>query len=861
VSAGFVARARRDLTWIARETRRSRGRLAFFVACLAVGVAAVVSVASLGAGLDEAIRLRARELLAADLAVEGRRPVPDEIDAVLAEFPGHERTDVQEMVTLAAVPGRDDLCELKVVGGRYPYYGDIGLRPEPEGPRAERLAGLLDERHCVVGTDLLERLDLAVTDELLIGGKPFVIAAELLAEPDRLDFSMTLGPRVFLDFAGLERAGLDKRGSRIEHRVLIRLPELASAGAPAERARLDRLVARLESELPNAELFDIETWADAQPTLRRALRQIGSFLGLAALLSLWIGGIGVAQTVRAWLAARLDAIAIYKCLGLRPREIVGLFATQVLLLGLAGSLVGALGGIGFARWVPVLAGDLLPDGFVQPWQPRAIARGLGLGVGIALLFGLPPLFAVLRVPALRVLRRDVEPLPSLNRARRLTALGVLAGLFLTAWFQSGSLERGAAFTGGSLAVAGALYGAARGLVHLCGRLPRERLGFVLRYGIAALARPGAGTLGAIVALGFGVLAILAMHLVETRLRTELRTALPLDAPTTFLVDIQPEQWPGVRELLSEHDVQRLDSVPVVVARLAAVDGRSTDEIAAERIEGAEDERETRWILTREQRLTWLDELPEDNRVLRGELWADERAEVSIEEGYAEDLGVDVGSTLVFDVQGVPLELLITSVRAVDWRSFSINFFLVVEPGVLDRAPAMRVAAFQVDPAGERALQDRLAAEFGNVTLIPVRDVLETLSTLLGRLAGGVRLLGAFTVLAGIVILFGSVAASALRRNREAALFKALGLGRLATCGIFAIEHALVGLAAGGVGAAGACGLAWSVVTHGFELDFHFAPVPVALAIAGTVAGTIVAGLGAGLAALWRPPIVVLRDAA
>ncbi|HEX6201655.1 MAG TPA: FtsX-like permease family protein, partial [Thermoanaerobaculia bacterium] len=832
------------LRGLARESRGERGRIAFFAGCLAVGVAAVVAVAGLSASLDAGIRGEARQLLAADLAVEANRPLPDGLRERLAAVGADATAEVREMVTVVAAPpvdgrpGPSQLVEVKAVEPGYPFYGRLAL--EPDRP----LADLLDARSTVVAPDLLARLGLAVGDPLAIGGQPFTVAGTVAAEPDRVGLGLAMGPRVFLSLDGLDRAGLIQRGSRVEYRLLARLaPEAAGPEG------LDAATAALARELPPE--VDVETWRDAQPGRRRQVRRVERFLGLVALLSLLVGGVGVAQTVRAWLAGRLDAIAVLRCLGMRPREVAALYLGQTALLGLAGSLAGMLAGIGLVVALPRMFPELVPARLVDPVQPWALLRGLGLGIGVALLFGIPPLAAVRRVPPVRVLRRNAEPLPAARWAWLATAAAVAGGVFALAAFQSRSLELGGRFTLGlalataALALAGrALVAVARRLPELLRRLPglAGRRGLALRQGVAGLARPGAGTLSALVALGLGTLVVLAMALVELHLTDALDADLPEDAPTAFLVDVQPHQWAGVREMLEAAGGEDVTSVPVVMARIAAIDGVPAAELAEprprapqaaaggqggggggssnQRPDRPEDRAPDRWALTREQRLTYLaaDELPDDNQLVAGALWQDPRPEVSVEDDFARDLGVGLGTRLTFDVQGVPIDLWVTSLRRVDWGTFGINFFLVVEPGVLDDAPQQRLATARLPAGSEQGLQDAIAARYPNVTLLRLREILEKIVAVLERIGLAVSLLGGFTVVAGVAILGGAVSAAAARRGREVALLKTLGF------------------------------------TRGMELDWSWHPLPFAVAFLGTALLATAAGLAASGRALARKPV-------
>ncbi len=835
----------------AREVRGLGMRLVFFVASLAVGVAAVVAVAGLGEATRSSVRTQARELLAADLAVSSRRPLPDGVAQVVAAA-GGEMVEVRELATVAVAEasGRSRLVELKAVGPGYPYYGV--LRVEPARPLAE----LLGTDGAVAAPETLAQLGLAVGDRVLVGGKAFTVTATLVDEPDRSLGPFTLGPRLLIGLDGLARTDLVALGSRVGFRALVRMPPAADLAGLARRIRA----------LPDGAWLRVRTASDAQPAVSRGISRVERYLGLVALLSLLIGGVGVAQTVRSWLATRLDAIAVLRCLGVTTGEVTALYLGQTAVLGLAASLLGGLAGIAVEAAAPRLVGSVLPLLAVDPWLPGPWLRGLAIGLGVAVLFGAPPLLAARRVPPIRVLRRSVDPIPLGRLTRALVGLGLVVGVAGLAYAQTGDATLAATFTGALMVSVAALAVAARAVVAGLTRLPLDRLPLVLRHGLAGLARPGADTVASVVALGLGVLVVLTMSLVERRLTAQLDAELPRGAPSLFFVDVQPDQWPGLEGILTSEGAAGVDSAPVVMARLREVDGRSVESESLREQAREEDggdgrqDRENRWALTREQRLTYGAELPPDNTLVAGHWWDDAAPnEVSIEEDYARSIGAGLGSVLRFDVQGVPVELVVTSLRRVEWRTFRINFFLIVKPGVLDAAPQWRLVAATVPRAAEQPLQDRVAARFPNVTVIPVRAVLEKISAVLDRLGLGVRLLGGFTVLAGIAILGGAASASAARRGREVALLKAVGCTRRQVAAAFAVEYAVTGLVAGLIGAAGGSLAAWAVVTRGLELSWRLDPGALTTAMALAVVLATVAGLAVSVRALSRRPIEVLRE--
>lgn len=840
------------LRYAAAEARGALARLGFYVACLGVGVAAVVAVAGLTDALDRGIRDKARTLLAADLSISGRRPLPDGIDQRLAELGALETTHVRELVTVVAAPrgpdgepGRSRLVELKVVEGRYPFYGE--LRLQPDAPLEE----LLRDGGAVVGPELLEFLDLGVGDPLRIGQASLTVRGIVENEPDRLSISFSLAPRVFLDSAALERTGLAAYGSRVEHTALARFP------AGAGREDLEAARQALVDGLVDAAYYEIETWRDAQPNVRRGLARVERYVGLVALLSLVVGAIGVAQAVRAFLASRLDAIAVLRCLGVPPRHVFALYIAEAGVVGAAGGALGAALGLLALGAVPWLWPGLVRADLVQVWQPAALLRGLLLGVLVAVVFSLPSLASVARVPPARVFRRTAEPLPAPRWARIGIALTVAFGLLAVASWQGRSLMLGGVFTVGFAGVFGALTLAAWGMTGAASRIRATGWAPWARHGIAALARPGAATLGAVTALGVGISIVLALLLVERRLSAQLGQEVPEDAPSVFLIDVQPDQLSGLRDTLERAGAEGIDAAPMVVGRLLEIDGTPV----SERIEQAKEDGDgqRRWALSREQRMTWGEELPEDNEVIAGELWSEpETGEVSLEADFAEELGVDVGSTLRFDIQGVPVSTRVTSLRRVDWTSFSINFFIHAEPSALEGAPHVFIVTARVRPGTEQALQDRIAADFPNVTVLRVRQVLDRVVSLLNELGLGVRAVGGFTVVAGLAILGGAVSAGSLRRRREVALLKTLGMTRPAVVAAFGLEYALLGLVAGIIGTGAGIGLAWAVSTQLLDLGWSLPWMPPLAAAMASILLSVAGGLAASAGALREPPAAVLR---
>jgi putative ABC transport system permease protein len=838
-----------------RLARGARARLVFFTACIAVGVAAVVGVAALVDAIDLGIRSRSRELLGGDLAIESRGPLPE----VIALLPRELRTPSPRRVEMCVLSsmvhtgaGASRLAELKAIDAAasgYPLAGRLELSP------ARPLAQLLDDHSVLVARALAESERLQLGDDLYIGGQRFVVRGLIEREPDPLSFNFSFGPRVLMTKRALESTGLLALGHRVRYRTLLRF----AGEVPSDQ--LAQFKRSLEAHLPGGGSFvRVETHADAQPALRRSLERVRSYLGLLALLSLLVASAGVAQIVSTWLYEIRADTAILRCLGLRPSEIAWLYLGHVLLLALAGSLLGCAVGAVLPMLIAHWHRELVPPDFGFGLRPATLARGVALGMGIAAVFSLLPLSAVWRVPPAQVLRAEATQLPAPRSLQLMAAGALLIALIASAQIEARHWPAALGFSALVVLLSLLLWAAARALIWSVERLPRRRISAFVWHAAAALARPGAGVIGSIVALGMGNLVVLSIVLIESTLTHELTSALPSGAPNLFMLDIQVDQWSAVERIARAAGARRLERVPVVMARLSAIDGRGVAALVQARAPHESDVERARWVFTREQRLTSLQHLPDDNRIVAGSLWRKPGVnELSVERDFAKDLGVQLGSHLRFDVQGVPIEFEVTSLRTVEWRSLSVNFFLVAKPGALDDAPQFLLGAARVPTGAQQRMQDQLAEEVPNVTVLRVQALIEQAVALLTQLGLAVRGLGAFAALSGVIILAGSVAASRLARAREAALLKALGLTRGQVLLLFTIEYALTGAVAGLLAVAGAYALASAFSRELLQLT----EAPSWRLCAGgflvSVGLAVVAGLLASARALQAPVLETLRE--
>jgi putative ABC transport system permease protein len=841
-----------------RETRGSFRHFLFFLACIALGVGALVGVTGFSASLEQTIRKEARSLLAADVEVRTNRPLDAaglaRLDA-LGER-GIRLTTTREMVAMASNPttGETQLVELKAVEAGYPFYGRLTAEPSDA-------VALFDDRGAALAEQgLLIRLGVRVGERIRLGRTDVTIAGVITKEPDRIAGAFSLGPRLLISERTLTETALVQPGSRVRYRYLLKLPPGASAAGLAEE---------LKSAF-SSEGAEVNAYDTAQPRLSRFLTNLTTYVGLIGLIALLVGGIGVANSVQAFMKERLDTLAILKCVGADSRTLLTIYLLQTLLLGALGSLSGILLGLGVEGLLPGLMSGLLPVTVERSYALAPMARGVAMGMLTALLFALWPLLAIRRVPPARLFRREVSDeesmttgggwIPSWDRWQWIAALCIVAALAGLLLWQIGSLRIGVVFIGVLALSLLALAGGARGIVALVRSMAPRSL--VLRQGLANLYRPGSQAATAILSVGIGVTVIVAIVVVEASLMRQIRDNLPTEAPSFFFIDIQRDQREPFARFFADRHLQA-ELTPIARARLQAVGEQTVSAMSAS---GGLEGRRDAWYFQREYVVTVQASLPKGNRVVAGRWWDDgaarERPLVSIEQEAAHHLGVTVGSTLTFDLQGRLVTATVASLREVNWGSLTTNFFVIFSPGALDETAMTAIATVRTPPddlAGDLAIQRAVVAAFPNVTAINIRHVLDAIGSVLTRLARVVRLMALFTVTAGLLVLAGAIATSRYRRLREAVILKTLGATRGVIVRIFAVEYACLGATAGAIGAALASLLAFVLLHFFLELPWSVEPVRLSSGLLGATLLTLLTGFLASYRLLGRKPLAVLRQ--
>lgn len=843
------------LKMVGREGRASWRRLLFFFVCVAIGVGAIVALRSVIQSVRGAMVAEARTLTAADVVISTNRPwQPDARARIDARLSAAGVADVSAAVETATMARPADpasevarTVELQGVQPGFPYYGRVEL----EGG-AEYSHALLKGQGALVRPELLAQLDVSVGDQIVLGEMTFTIRGVVLSEPGRRLGFFSFGPRVLIDLADMERTGLLRLGSRARHQILVKAPDAA----------IDGLVTALRGDFED-QFVNVRSYRSTEDRLSEDLRRAENYLSLIGFVIVILGGIGVWSVTRVFVRQKLRAIAILKCLGATTAQVLTVYLAEVLLLGLLGSLLGVL----LARAALLAVPASLTSGFgvVPALTWSAAWQGVTIGLLVSLLFSVVPLLEIRRVRPLLLLRDEAarEPGTSASRWwRRIDWVQVAAGVLVTAalvavasW-QAASLRVGLLVCGAFVAVAVVLYVAGLALVWLIRPL-RHTPWFPLRHAVISVSRPGSQTRVILLAVGLGAFFLIGVRSLQTNLLDAFRIDLRRDGPDLFLVDIQPDQEPGVRAFLArtnpEYEARLL---PVLRARVVGVRGQALN------LEGFEEVR-AQGGLSREFVVTYRDHLEANERLLSGAFPAGPAAspEVTIEEGIMRRYGITVGDTMRFDVLGRLVDAKVIGVREVEWADArSGGFMFVFRPGVFEQAPKTYIAAARGPerPADRARLQRDLVVEYPNVSVIDVREVAQTVEGVANNVTLAVSIVGLIALLAGVLILVGAVAMTKFQRLHESAVFKTLGASTRTLATMLALEYGTLGALAGGIGAVTSLGLSWAICR--FVLDIRWSPTPVVVGVGLVATAALVGVLGvlASLDVLRRRPLAILR---
>jgi len=833
----------------AREMRASWKRLLFFFICIAIGVGAIVALRSVIQSVRTTFAGEARSLISADAVINSNQPLKPELVAQIEarlKAAGAVSTRSAELATMTRPADRPDgrarMVELRAVESAFPYYGEMKLEGQSYSHELLRNFGVL------VRPELLAQLDVKIGDLLSIGSQRFTIRGVIESEPGRRLGAFSIGPRVFVDLADLEKTGLLAFGSRVSWQRLIKVSD----------AGFDPLVAGLREEVAD-DFARVRSYKSTEDSMGDDFALAENYLSLVGLVIVILGGIGVSSVTRVFVQQKMKSIAVLKCVGARSSQLLAIYVAQVIVLGLAGSLLGVGMAEAAMRAIPSLVGNVAPGvEIVYALTLPAIVQGLAIGLLVSLLFSLVPLLDVRHVkPSL--LLRDEARTHRPDVLQIVVTVIVVSGLVAITMWQAGSVRVGGIVAGGFAATALVLHFAGSLLIRVISPLARAK-SFALRHAVLQLSRPGSQMRIVLLSVGLGSFFIIGVRSLQESLVNQFSTRMSADSPDMFMLDVQKDQVAPVEAVIARHlepGITPPRLVPVLRARVVGVSGREMN------LENFADVR-GRGSLSREFTITFRAKLEANERVVQGQFWDETPSaepEVSVEQFLNEEHKINVGDTVRFDVLGRVISAKVTSVRVIEWSdSRAGGFMFLFRPGVLEQAPHSYVGFIRgpQDVEQRGRLQTALVGVAPNVSVIDGREILQAVKAVIDNVTLAVTVVGTLVVLSGLMILIGAVAMTKFRRVYEAAIFKTLGATRGLIAAVLVFEYGLLGVLAGTIGAGGAIGLTWAVSR--WVLEIPFTP-PFAISSVGVVVTTLLVSM-IGVISSWevlqRKPLATLR---
>ena len=825
-----------------RDSRKNPGRLWLFILSIIFGVAALVALKSFSENLKFDIQNESKSLLGADLSISSNSAFTTAVEQIMDSIPG-DRSDLVNFVSMALFPKSQDtkLVQVNALSGRYPYYGSFTTVPEGANTKFYAGEGVLCDR------SLQLQYALEVGDSVRLGNQSFAIVGFLISAPGRAGLESAIAPLVYMPAKNLENTGLLQKGSRITFSRFFKLPENKDVTEALSRwAPIFKL-----------NNTQVETVENRKESLGKAFGNMSDFLNLIAFISLLLGCIGVGSGVHLYIKDKISSIAVLRCLGVSASQTFSIYVIQVIVMAFFGSLIGIMLGSTIQVFLPVVLADFLPiqDASTNlSWS--AVGQGLTVGIVFSVVFALIPLISIRKISPLQTLRMSYEDekLPN-DPLKTIFYLAILLLMFLFAWLQIGDLKLAAGFILGTIAFFLLIALTAWVLTSILKKLRIQQFPFVVRQAMANMYRPDNQTFILMLVIGLGVMLITTLYNIQNLLLDQVSLAGSGAQPNTILFDIQASQKDEVASLVRKEGLPIIQEVPIVTMRLESIDGRSKMQA---------DTTIPEWVFDREYRSSYRDTLIDTETIIDGkwhtEMPKDGQVYVSLSDRVSKPMHAEVGTRLVFNVQGVPVEAVVSSIRKVDFNRVQTNFFVVFPSGILEKAPQFYVVVSKTNnPTEAAALQRKVVGQFPNVSFIDLTQILKTAETILNKVTFVIRFMASFSILTGLLVLIGSIFLSRRQRIKESILLRTLGASSQTVILINAIEYFLLGITASLTGIILAIATTFVLSKWVFSVPFSMDIKATAIiCIALSLITMILGWLGArGL--LKKSPLEVLRN--
>jgi putative ABC transport system permease protein len=844
-----------SLAW--RESRTARRRLLLYMSSISLGVAALVAIDSFSSNIIQSVRDQSRALMGGDISFSSSKPIPPGIDSLFDSLSRHgvAFARVTTFPSMAVVPRTSGtrFSQVRGVTENYPFYGKIVTEP------AGRWQTLQQGPYAIVDPALLTTLDARVGDTLRLGFGTFTIIASVKDVPGAAGIAEMLGPRIFIPARYIAETQLLVFGSTADRTVLAKIP----GGADP-----DKFVKPLKKRVEDQQVR-VRTVTQSEMATADAIENLSDFIGIVGLVALLLGGIGVASGVRAFVARKIDTVAVLRCLGASSGQVLIIYVVQAAAMGLAGAAAGVLLGVIVQFALPHVLSDFLPIDVHVSLVPSAIVDGLAVGGWIALVFALRPLLALRNVSPLQTLRRDTDAdvlrMRWTDAPRIVVDVALVASVLAIALSRARTTKQAVGMSAATGVAVLALVASAALLSWAARKGLRTRWPYVMRQGVANLYRPGNQTRAVILALGFGAFLVSTLYLVQNNILRRFTVAADESRGNVVFFDVQQDQGAGLDSMVRAAADRVVQTAPVITMRIAAINGKRVSDMTA--VPRGQRGR-AGWALRREFRSTYRDKPASSETIVAGKWFSDsalrapaDTGEISMEDGIAKELNVKLGDVIVWNVQGVEIPTRITSLRKVIWTRFEPNFFVVFAPPILRGAPSQLILLAEVKDERQVALLQRsVVNRFPNVSSIDLSAIKRTVDKIVERASLAIRFIAIFSLAVAIPVLFSAVSATRRERIREGVLLKTLGATRGQIAKILLAEYSLLGLLGGLTGMLLSIGGGWAVVRYIFKIPFAPPLAPIAGIALAIVALTLLIGLLAGRDVFRETPIAALRDA-
>lgn len=836
-----------DFGWILkmalRDFRKNLSRLLLFVSSIVVGIAALVAISSFGENLTKDIDNQAQELLGADLVLENNKPIGEQqIDSLAIEMASEIN-----FASMVAFPSSGDsrLTQVRALEGNFPFYGKLETIPV-DGESDFRSGG----KKALVEKTLMAQFNAVVGDSIKVGEVTFLIVGELQKVPGQTGITATVAPAVYIPMAYLEETGLVQYGSRVEYNRYLQF----NAGTDVEE-----LIKPYE-EAWELDRVDADTVEDRKRSTGRSFANLSKFLSLVAFIALLLGCVGVASAVNVFVKEKLSSVAVLRCLGVSSRDVLLIYLAEIIVMGLAGALIGSALGTLLQYVLPAVFSDFLPVEVNVGISWISVGFGIITGLFVSILFALLPLLKVRNVSPMATLRPETADTTIMKDLLRwLVIFGILVFIWGFSFYLLNDWKLAFGFTGFVLVAFGALWGVGQLIMWAVRKFLPISLEYTWRQALANLYRPNNQTISLIATIGLGTAMIATLFFLQNQLLEEAKFADKEDQPNMLMFDIQSAQLDDVRSKVTGRNLPIMQEVAIVTMQLNTING-----IDKKTNEDLEDEkRYSRWLYNREFRVTYRDTLIASETVTDGEIIPlgarGDSIFVSLEKGFGEGNGMKIGDEIEFNVQGRPIKTYIGSFRDVKFNQVSTNFLVLFPTGVLEQAPKFHVIITKTKNDREAAdVQSEIVRVFPNISIINLGTIVETLEDILGKISFVIQFMAFFSIATGILVLISSLIISKYQRMRESILLRTLGASSAIVTKINTLEYFFLGSLASLSGILLSFLATFLLGRFVFEMNFSVAWKEGLVMYFAITALTIVLGWLNGRKIINQPPMEILR---